>query len=58
MRTPESLAAYLFRDNRFFQGCLLMTETGIIPPDDFNLRSRDTITVTIEGVGTLVNSVA
>jgi 2-dehydro-3-deoxy-D-arabinonate dehydratase len=35
-----------------------MTGTGIVPPDDFTLRSGDEIRITIEPVGTLVNPVA
>ena len=56
-RTPESLVEFLFRDNSFPQGCLLLTGTGIVPPDDFTLRSRDEIRIHIGPVGTLVNTV-
>ena len=56
-RTPESLVEFLFRDNSFPQGCFLLTGTGIVPPDEFTLRSRDEIRITIEPVGTLVNTV-
>ena len=57
-RTPEELAAYLYRDNIFPFGSFLMTGTGIVPGADFSLRSGDVITITIEAVGTLTNSVA
>jgi 2-dehydro-3-deoxy-D-arabinonate dehydratase len=56
-RTPESLVEFLFRDNSFPAGCFLLTGTGIVPPDEFTLRSRDEIRITIEPVGTLVNTV-
>ena len=56
-RTPESLVEFLFRDNSFPQGCLLLTGTGIVPPDDFTLHSGDEISITIESIGTLVNVV-
>jgi 2-dehydro-3-deoxy-D-arabinonate dehydratase len=54
----ESLVEYLFRDNSFPNGCFLLTGTGIVPPDDFTLHSGDTIQITVEPIGTLVNSVA
>jgi 2-dehydro-3-deoxy-D-arabinonate dehydratase len=49
---------FLFRDNTFPHGCYLMTGTGIVPPDGFTLQSADEIRITIELIGTLVNSVA
>lgn len=57
-RGVEELASYLFRDNSFPDGALLMTGTGVIPPDDFTLASGDHIRITIEGIGTLENRVA
>ncbi|WP_425465753.1 fumarylacetoacetate hydrolase family protein [Oleiharenicola lentus] len=54
---PE-LAEFLFRDNSFPNGTFLMTGTGIVPPDSFTLRSGDEIRITIEPIGTLVNTVA
>jgi 2-dehydro-3-deoxy-D-arabinonate dehydratase len=56
-RTPASLVEFLFRDNSFPQGCFLLTGTGIVPPDEFTLQSRDEIRITIEPVGTLANTV-
>ena len=56
-RTPESLVEFLFRDNSFPRGCFLLTGTSIVPPDGFTLQSRDEIRITIEPVGTLVNTV-
>ncbi|MDB6169996.1 MAG: Fumarylacetoacetate hydrolase family protein [Verrucomicrobia bacterium] len=57
-RPLPSLADWLFRENTFPHGAYLMTGTGIVPPDGFTLRSGDEIRITIDGVGTLVNSVA
>ncbi|MBV9624732.1 MAG: fumarylacetoacetate hydrolase family protein [Acidobacteria bacterium] len=57
-REPASLIRYLFRDNSFPSGCFLLTGTGIVPPDSFTLKSGDEIRIAIEGIGTLVNSVA
>jgi 2-dehydro-3-deoxy-D-arabinonate dehydratase len=56
-RSFESLVAFLYRDNSFPHGCILLTGTGIVPPDDFTLKSGDTISITIEPIGTLVNTV-
>jgi 2-dehydro-3-deoxy-D-arabinonate dehydratase len=56
-RKPESLVEFLFRDNSFPQGCFLLTGTGIVPPDDFTLQPGDEIHITIEPIGTLVNTV-
>ena len=57
-RTPESLAEWLFRENEFPDGALLLTGTGIVPPDDFTLSSGDVVEITIDGIGTLTNPVA
>ena len=56
-RTPESLVEYLFRDNSFPFGCILLTGTGIVPPDDFTLQHGDEIAINIEPIGTLLNVV-
>ncbi len=56
-RRFEDLVAYLFRELSFPHGALLMTGTGIVPPDDFTLAAGDTVTITI-GVLTLENTVA
>jgi len=57
-RDPKELVAFLFRDNSFPDGALLMTGTGIIPGDEFTLLSGDKIRITIDGIGTLANHVA
>ena len=56
-RTPESLVEFLYRDNSFPQGCFLLTGTGIVPPDDFTLESGDRISIAIEPIGVLSNTV-
>jgi 2-dehydro-3-deoxy-D-arabinonate dehydratase len=35
-----------------------MTGTGIVPGNDFTLRKADQIKITIEPIGTLMNTVA
>jgi 2-dehydro-3-deoxy-D-arabinonate dehydratase len=57
-RTLPSLAEFLFRDNSFPNGCFLMTGTGVVPGDEFTLKSGDGIHITIQAIGTLVNPVA
>ena len=54
-RTPQELAEFLYRDNTFPSGALLMTGTGIVPEDSFSLQPGDVAKITIDGIGTLVN---
>jgi len=54
-RTPDELVRWLCRHNSFPAGCLLMTGTGIVPPDDFCLQPFDKVTIAIDGLGELVN---
>ncbi len=56
-RTPENLVSYLYRECSFEYGSLLMTGTGIVPPNDFTLQSGDEIRITILPIGTLINTV-
>jgi len=57
-RRPEELVEYLYRENSFPHGCFLLTGTGIVPPDGFTLASGDEIAISIDGIGTLRNTVA
>ena len=57
-RTPEELIGYLFREMTFPTGVFLMTGTGIVPGQDFTLQSGDEVSISIDGIGTLTNSVA
>ena len=56
-RTPEELVSFVFRECSFPSGCLIMTGTGIVPGQDFTLKSGDEIKISIDGIGTLVNEV-
>jgi 2-dehydro-3-deoxy-D-arabinonate dehydratase len=56
-RTPEELVSFVFRECSFPYGCLIMTGTGIVPGQDFTLKSGDEIKISIDGIGTLVNEV-
>jgi 2-dehydro-3-deoxy-D-arabinonate dehydratase len=53
----EELAGYLFRSQTFPHGAVLLTGTGIVPPDTFTLREKDEILIEISGIGLLQNSV-
>jgi 2-dehydro-3-deoxy-D-arabinonate dehydratase len=56
-RDPKELVEYLYREASFGTGCFLMTGTGIIPPSDFTLGVGDVVSISIEGIGTLINPV-
>jgi len=56
-RTFAELVNYLFRSQTFPHGAVLLTGTGIVPPDGFTLQSGDKIQISIDGIGTLQNSV-
>jgi 2-dehydro-3-deoxy-D-arabinonate dehydratase len=56
-RRPEELVEYLYRETSFPNGCILLTGTGVIPPDTFTLQSGDEIAISIDGIGTLRNTV-
>ena len=49
-RDFEELAAYLGRALDFPHGVLLMTGTGIVPPDDFTLGAGDMVRIDIAGM--------
>jgi len=57
-RELPSLVEFLYRENTFPFGCLLMTGTGVIPPDEFTLAQGDEIEIEIDGIGILKNVVA
>jgi 2-dehydro-3-deoxy-D-arabinonate dehydratase len=54
---PE-LVSYLYRECDFTTGSFLMTGTCLVPPADFTLQANDVVTISIDGIGTLVNYVA
>jgi 2-dehydro-3-deoxy-D-arabinonate dehydratase len=56
-RTPQELVGFVFKECSFPHGCLIMTGTGIVPGSDFTLKSGDEISISIDGIGTLVNIV-
>ena len=56
-RSIEELVSYLRSNNELPAGSVLITGTGIVPPDDFSLRDRDEVEIEIEKIGTLRNRV-
>ncbi|MBI5772683.1 MAG: fumarylacetoacetate hydrolase family protein [Verrucomicrobia bacterium] len=51
------LAEYLFRSQQFPHGAVLLTGTGVVPPDNFTLRPCDMVRIGISGIGVLENFV-
>lgn len=56
-RGLEELASWLCREQDFPPGVVLLTGTGIVPPDDFTLRRGDLVEISAAGIGTLRNPV-
>jgi len=56
-RKPEELVSFVFRECSFPYGCLIMTGTGIVPGNEFTLKSGDEIKISIDHIGELVNVV-
>ena len=57
-RTPRELAGWAVRDNPIPAGSVLLTGTGLVPPDDYTLRPGHVVEIEIEGIGVLSNTVA
>jgi len=57
-RSLTELAGYLFREFDFAKGCLLMTGTCLVPPNDFTLQEGDMVEISIDNIGTLTNSIS
>ncbi len=56
-RSFPDLVSWLGRDNSFPDGVILLTGTGIVPPDHFTLDHGDEVRIAITGIGELVNVV-
>ena len=57
-RSLDELAGWLYREMDFKYGCFLMTGTCVVPPNDFTLNENDVVNITIDGIGTLTNTIA
>lgn len=56
-RSLPELASWLYKSCKFPVGCFLMTGTGIVPPNNFTLQKKDEVSISIEGIGMLTNTV-
>jgi len=56
-RTMHDLIRHLGRSTSFPHGAILLTGTGIVPPPDFTLAVNDVVSITIDHIGTLTNTV-
>jgi 2-dehydro-3-deoxy-D-arabinonate dehydratase len=57
-RPLAELRDYLGRCKRFPRGVVLLSGTGVVPPDSFTLQPGDEVQITIEPIGQLTNPVA
>ena len=56
-RSCEELVEFLVRDNPVPPGSVLLTGTGLVPPDDFTLEPGHIVEIEVPGVGILSNPV-
>ena len=56
-RTYEELVKWLLVDNPVPPGSVLLTGTGLVPPDDFSLQPGHFVEIHVPEIGTLVNPV-
>ncbi len=56
-RTFEELIDWLGRESEYPTGAFLLTGTGVVPPDNFTLENGDSVSISIDGIGTLTNPV-
>jgi 2-dehydro-3-deoxy-D-arabinonate dehydratase len=56
-RTFEELVAGLYEELAHPPGAILLTGTGVVPPDEFTLRDGDRVRIAVEGVGVLEHSI-
>jgi 2-dehydro-3-deoxy-D-arabinonate dehydratase len=57
-RTPRELVEWVVRDNPVPAGSVLLTGTGVVPPDEYTLEPGHVVAIEIDGIGVLVNTVA
>jgi 2-dehydro-3-deoxy-D-arabinonate dehydratase len=56
-RSFTELVGYLYNECDFPVGSFLMTGTCLVPPPTFTLQQSDVVEITIDGIGTLVNTI-
>jgi len=57
-RSFAELGEFLFRSQVFPHGVVLLTGTGLVPPDGFTLQGKDVVEIEISTLGVLRNPVA
>ncbi len=57
-RSFDELVSWLVRDNPVPAGSVLLTGTGLVPPDDFTLLPGMCVEIHVPEIGTLANPVA
>jgi 2-dehydro-3-deoxy-D-arabinonate dehydratase len=57
-RSFAELTGWLLRDNPVPPGSVLLTGTGLVPPDAYTLEPGHTVVIEVDGVGILSNTVA
>jgi 2-dehydro-3-deoxy-D-arabinonate dehydratase len=57
-RSPRELVDWVMRDNPVPPGSVLLTGTGLVPPDDYTLAPGHTVEIEIDHIGVLTNTVA
>jgi 2-dehydro-3-deoxy-D-arabinonate dehydratase len=53
----RELAAWLVRDNPVPPGSVLLSGTGLVPPEDFTLEPGHVVEIHVPEIGTLRNDV-
>jgi 2-dehydro-3-deoxy-D-arabinonate dehydratase len=56
-RSFEELVAALFGELSFPAGAVLLTGTGVVPPDEITLQDGDRVRIAVEGVGVLEHDI-
>ena len=57
VRTCQELAGVVRKHNPLPDGTVVLTGTGLVPPEDISLLPGDRVRITIEKIGTLENPV-
>lgn len=56
-RSFDELAGWLTRSQEFPDGAVLLTGTGVVPPNEFTLAAGDRVSIQVTGIGVLSNTV-
>jgi 2-dehydro-3-deoxy-D-arabinonate dehydratase len=57
-RSLTELVSYLYSEYDYPTGAFLMTGTCLVPPNDFTLQQGDVVEISIDSIGTLINTVS